>query len=110
MKIEYIKYTLYVFVALYILSSSGKSQMSYRKYDDLTRGVEYNIVKSQMESNHNTIKALNSQKSTLSSFKKEESIMKSRIQGVISAKQNENIRLNQKAILLIDSAPIVEVK
>jgi hypothetical protein len=88
-------------LALVITISGAKSQTTYQKYDATTRSTEYHIAKSQIESNKRYMKLLQEQKETLSLSR--DSKTRSRIQGVISAKENENFRLGQKAFLVMDA-------
>jgi hypothetical protein len=106
---NYIKQILLSIIFIYILISCSHGQTTYQKYDNVTRGAEYHIAKSQIESNRKMIKMLNSEKSNYSVLRKDESISRSRIQGVISAKQSENFRLNQKAFMLMDANKIGDV-
>ena len=84
-------------------------QVTYQKYDCVTRGAEYHIVKSQIESNRQMIKMLENEKAKHSVMDSRGSITRSRIQGVIGAKEDENFRLGQKAFLLIDANKIEDV-
>ena len=90
--------TLFAFTTLNV-----NAQSTYQKYDCVTRGVEYNITKSQINSNMKTMELMKESKKNYSVFNKSDSITRSRIQNVASAKQNENFRLNQKAFLLKDA-------
>ena len=90
--------TLFAFTTL-----NANAQSTYQKYDCVTRGVEYNITKSQINSNMKTMELMKESKKNYSVFNKSDSITRSRIQNVASAKQNENFRLNQKAFLLKDA-------
>jgi len=98
--------TLFVFM---IANSSSKAQSTYQKYDCVTRGVEYNITKSQINSNIKTMELLKESKKNYSIFNKSDSITRSRMQNIVSAKQNENFRLNQKAFLLMDANKIDDI-
>ena len=102
-----IKSIILTILALIIAISGAKAQTSYQKYDDVTRGAEYHIVKSQIESNKRYNKLLQEQKNSLSLT--QDSKLRSRIQGVISAKENENFRLGQKAFLIMDANKIEDV-
>lgn len=84
-------------------------QMTYQKYDCTTRGAEYHIAKSQMESNRQMIKMLEYEKSKYNVMDPRGSVTRSRIQGVIGAKEEENFRLGQKAFLLNDANKIDDV-
>ena len=84
-------------------------QVTYQKYDCVTRGAEYHIVKSQIESNRQMIKMLENEKAKHSVMDSRGSVTRSRIQGVIGAKEDENFRLGQKAFLLIDANKIEDV-
>ena len=84
-------------------------QVTYQKYDCVTRGVEYHIAKSQIESNRQMIRMLENEKATHSVMNSRGSIARSRIQGVIGAKQDENFRLGQKAFLLNNANKINDV-
>ena len=81
----------------------ARAQTTYQRYDCLTRGVEYHIAKSQIESNRQMIKMLENEKKKHSVLNAQGSITRSRIQGVIGAKQEENFRLGQKTFLLMDA-------
>ena len=81
----------------------ASAQTTYQRYDCVTRGVEYHIAKSQIESNRQMIKMLENEKKKHSVLNAQGSITRSRIQGVIGAKQEENFRLGQKAFLLMDA-------
>jgi hypothetical protein len=89
--------------AFNIISAESKAQSTYQKYDCVTRGVEYNITKSQINSNMKTMELIKESKKNYSVFNKSDSITRSRMQNLVSAKQNENFRLNQKAFLLRDA-------
>jgi len=89
--------------SLLVWISVACAQTTYQRYDCLTRGVEYHIAKSQMESNRQMIKMLENEKKKHSVLNAQGSITRSRIQGVIGAKQEENFRLGQKAFLLMDA-------
>ena len=102
-----IKSIILAILALIITISGAKAQTSYQKYDDVTRGAEYHIVKTQIESNKRYNKLLQEQKNSLSLT--QDSKLRSRIQGVISAKENENFRLGQKAFLIMDANKIEDV-
>jgi hypothetical protein len=52
---------------------------------------------------------LKKQKESYSVLDKDQSVTRSRIQGVISAKENESFRLNQKAFMLMDANKISDV-
>ena len=65
--------------------------------------MEYRIAKSQIESNRQMIKMLENEKKKHSVLNAQGSVTRSRIQGVIGAKQEENFRLGQKAFLLMDA-------
>lgn len=98
---EKFKHILIFIIAIIIAYSSANAQSTYQKYDTVTRGAEYHIVKSQIESNKKQIQMLQYQKTSLNL--KDNSILRSRVQGVISAKTDENFRLGQKAFLLMDA-------
>jgi NADH:ubiquinone oxidoreductase subunit D len=89
--------------SLLVLISAARAQTTYQRYDCLTRGVEYHIAKSQIESNRQMIEMLENEKKKHSVLNAQGSITRSRIQGVIGAKQEENFRLGQKAFLLMDA-------
>lgn len=78
----------------------ARAQTTYQRYDCLTRGVEYHIAKSQIESNRQMIKMLENDKRNHSVLNPQSSITRSRIQGVIGAKQEENFRLGHKVFFL----------
>lgn len=88
---------------LTLLITPARSQTTYQRYDCLTRGVEYHIAKSQIESNRKMIRMLENEKRKHSVLNPQGSVTRSRIQGVIGAKQEENFRLSQKAFLLMDA-------
>ena len=102
-----IKSIILAILALIITISGSKAQTTYQKYDDVTRGAEYHIVKTQIESNKRYNKLLQEQKNSLSLT--QDSKLRSRMQGVISAKENENFRLGQKAFLIMDANKIEDV-
>jgi hypothetical protein len=102
-----IKYIILAIFAIIIGANNGKAQTTYQSYDQVTRGAEYHVAKAQIESNKKQMQYLNQQKSKLSLT--QDSQTRSRIQGVISAKSDENFRLNQKAFLLMDSKRIENV-
>lgn len=104
--LNYIKYSLYILIGLYIISSGGNAQMTYQSYDGTVRGIEYNIAKSQYQANEAIIQSYKAQKDLYSNFSPEGSIIRSRAQGVIGAKVNENHRLKIKMIILKKSSPI----
>lgn len=87
---DIIKYIIYVFVAVWAISSANAQQSC------LERGMDYHIAKSQKNSNFQMIKMLENQKQLLSIMKPNESIQRSRIQAVIGAKEQENFRLQRK--------------
>jgi hypothetical protein len=103
-----IKILITVF-AFSIINAECKAQSTYQKYDCVTRGVEYNIAKSQINSNIKTMEFLKESKKNYSVFDKNGSVTRSRIQNIVSAKQNENFRLNQKAFLIMDANRIDDV-
>ena len=102
-----IKHIALAILAFIIAASTSKAQSTYQKYDSVTRGVEYNISKSKITSNTKEIDLLKSTKDQYSVFK--ESKTRSQIRAVISAKENENFRLNQKAFLLMDANKVDDV-
>jgi len=79
------------------------AQTTYQRYDCVTRVLEYHIAKSQIESNRQMIKMLEDEKKKHSVLNAKGSVTRSRIQGLIGAKQEENFRLGQKAFLLMDA-------
>jgi len=97
------KRTLQLLVFFLCSMTSGHTQVTYQKYDCVTRGVEYHIAKSQIESNRQMIKMLENEKKKHSVLNAQGSVTRSRIQGVIGAKQEENFRLGQKTFLLMDA-------
>jgi hypothetical protein len=105
-----IKHILLIIIAFWIASNSCKAQSTYQKYDPVTRGVEYHIVKAQVESNFKTMQLLKDSKKNYSLSDKYGSITRSRIQGVYSSKENENFRLNQKAFLIMDANKIDNIE
>lgn len=84
------KYIIYIYIAIWSISNSNAQQSC------LEKGMDYNILSSQKNSNFQMIKMLENQKQTLSIMKPNESIQRSRIQAVISAKEHENFRLQRK--------------
>lgn len=104
--LNYIKYSIYLLIAFYIISSGAKAQMTYQAYDGTVRGIEYNIAKAQYQANEAIIQSYKAQKELYSNFSPQGSIMRSRAQGVIGAKVNENYRLKVKMIILKKSSPI----
>lgn len=104
--LNYLKYSIYVLIGIYIISSKSHAQVAYQKYDDTVRGVEYNIAKAQYQANNAIIENYKAQKELYSNFSSDGTIMRSRAQGIIGAKVNENHRLKTKMILLKKSAPI----
>jgi hypothetical protein len=99
----------FLFSSTLILISPLAAQTTYAKYDCVTRGAEYHAVKSQIESNKQEIRLLEEQKKKYSVMNSEGSHERSRIQALISAKQNENFRLQQKAFLLMDANKVENV-
>ena len=89
LNIEYIKYIIIIFIAIWSISSS-KAQSC------LEKGMDYHILKTQHNSNFQMVKMLENQRSSLTVMKPNESIQRSRIQAVIGAKQQENFRLQRK--------------
>jgi len=96
-------------MAQFLIAPVSFGQTTYQKYDCTTRGAEYHIAKSQMESNRQMIKMLEYEKSKYSVMDPRGSVTRSRIQGVIGAKEEENFRLGQKAFLLNDANKIGDV-
>jgi len=96
---KYIKYISLILIAFWALNKSH-AQVHYQKMDPSTRSVELLITKAQMQSNDEQIKFLNEKKKSLSLMNKDESVIRSRYQGFISAKENENFRLNHKVFLI----------
>jgi hypothetical protein len=97
--IKYIKYICLILIAFWAMNKC-QAQVSYQKMDTSSRSVEYYITKSQIQSNTEQIKYLNERKKSYSLFNKDESISRSRQQAIISAKENENFRLNHKVFLI----------
>ncbi len=98
-----------IIFSIILIYACGNAQTTYQRYDSSTKSAEYYLVKSQINSNTKMIEALKSTKTSYSNLNKNESISRSRIQGVISAKENENFRLNQKAYLLKDANNIEDI-
>lgn len=96
---KYLKYISLILIAFWALNKS-QAQVHYQQMDPSSRSVELLITKSQMDSNNEHIKYLNEQKKKLSIMNKDESITRSRYQAMISAKENENFRLNHKVFLI----------
>lgn len=105
-----IKTILLSVIFIWILISCSYSQVTYQKYDNVTRGAEYHIVKSQIQSNKKMIQMLNNEKNNHSILNQQGSISRSRIQAVVSAKESENFRLNQKAFMLMDANKIGDIE
>jgi len=103
----YIKYISLAIIAFLIATAKAKAQQAYHDYDVTSRGVEYHITRSQIDSNKQMIKYLNNQKEKLSILDSNGSVTRSRIQGIVSAKENENFRLNQKSYMLIETSEII---
>lgn len=102
--------SILVIIATLGISSVCNAQSTYQKYDSTTRGVEYHIAKSQINSNRKTMELFKESKKNYSVFDKTGSVTRSRIQGVICSKENENFRLNQKAFLLMDANKIENIE
>jgi hypothetical protein len=87
-------YNIIKYIILGILTivccSTGRSQDCYSK------GIEYHVTKAQYDSNFKQTKLIQYQKDNLNIFNKKECIERSRLQAVISAKDNENFRLKRK--------------
>lgn len=98
------KKIILAFVTIIVVYSCAHSQVSYQKYDSVTRGAEYNLAKSQIRSNLKQIELLNSTKEKYSVLN--DSKTRSQIRAIISAKENENFRLRQKAYLIMDANKI----
>jgi hypothetical protein len=98
---KYFEYSLYILVFFWVLSSQSKAQTSYQKYDNMTRRTEILLNKSQIKANNELIKYLNTSKNSMSTLTQSKD--QARIQRVISAKQDENSRLNQRVVLLLDN-------
>jgi NADH:ubiquinone oxidoreductase subunit D len=103
------KNIIIIIATIWLTISISKAQTTYQKYDGVTRGAEYHIAKSQIESNKKFVEMLKKQKESYSVLDKDQSVTRSRIQGVISAKENESFRLNQKAFMLMDANKISDV-
>lgn len=103
---HYIKYISLAIIGYLIATAKANAQQAYHDYDVTTRGVEYHITRSQIDSNKQMIKHLNNQKERSSVLDSNGSITRSRIQGIVSAKENENFRLNQKSYMLIETSEI----
>lgn len=103
------KNIIIIIATIWLTISISKAQTTYQKYDNLTRGAEYHIVKSQIQSNKKFVEMLKKQKDSYSVLDKDQSIVRSKIQGVVSAKEDENFRLNQKAFMLMDANKISDV-
>lgn len=105
---KFIKHTIFILVFIWIISCSH-AQVTYQKYDNVTRGAEYHIAKSQIQSNKKMIQMYNNEKKNYSVLNQQGSISRSRIQAVASAKESENFRLNQKAFMLMDANKIGDI-
>lgn len=103
------KNIIIIIATIWLTISISKAQTTYQKYDNVTRGAEYHIVKSQIQSNKKFVEMLKKQKDSYSVLDKDQSIIRSKIQGVVSAKEDENFRLNQKAFMLMDANKISDV-
>jgi hypothetical protein len=103
------KNIIIIIATIWLTLSIAKAQTTYQRYDNVTRGAEYHIAKSQVESNKKFVEMLKKQKESYSVLDKDQSVTRSRIQGVISAKENESFRLNQKAFMLMDANKISDV-
>jgi hypothetical protein len=97
--IKYIKYICFILIAFWAMNKCH-AQVAYQRMDPSSIAVEKHITKAQVESNIQQIKYLNEQKNSYSLFNKNESITRSRQQAIISAKENENFRLNHKIFLI----------
>jgi hypothetical protein len=95
-------------LVLIAICSSNHAQTSYQNYDPVTRGAEYHITTSQARSNQKQIDLLKSTKDSYSTI--DNSKTRSRIQAVISAKEDENFRLRQKSYLIMNSTRIDDVE
>jgi hypothetical protein len=94
-------------LGLIIICSCSYGQTSYQNYDSVTRGAEYHITTSQARSNQKQIELLKLTKNSYSTI--DNSKIRSRIQAVISAKEDENFRLRQKSYLIMNSTKIDDV-
>ena len=94
-------------LVLITIYSCSHAQTSYQNYDPVTRGAEYHIATSQVRSNQKQIDLLKSTKGSYSTI--DNSKTRSRIQAVISAKEDENFRLRQKSYLIMNSTRIDNV-
>jgi hypothetical protein len=96
--IKYVLRTILVII-ITIIACGGNA----RSQDCLTKGINYNLAKSQYDSNFKQIKLVQYQKDNLNIFNKKECIERSRMQAVIDAKENENFRLSRKMQHIIDN-------
>ena len=94
-------------LVLIAICSPSHAQTSYQNYDPVTRGAEYHITTSQARSNQKQIDLLKSTKDSYYTI--DNSKTRSRIQAVISAKEDENFRLRQKSYLIMNSTRIDNV-
>jgi len=98
------KRVLQLLLSFFYSIAPGHTQVTYQKYDCVTRGVEYHIAKSQIESNRQMIKMLENEKKKHSVLNAQGFITRSRIQGVIGAKEEENFRLGHKIFLIKEAS------
>ena len=66
--------TILTIVGALGIYSISNAQSTYQKYDSPTRGVEYNITKSQINSNKKTMELLKESKKSYSVFDKNGSL------------------------------------
>jgi len=100
------KYTIFAIFAFWLISSKSNAQVAYGRYDQQTTCYEKNLIDSQIKANDKTINLLKYQQGNNSLFTSQGSIMRSRMQATINAKEQENFRLNQKTFALSDSKVI----
>lgn len=99
----YFKYISYILFCFWLVCLNARAQTSYAKYDNHTTRLETKALDSQINYNNKNIESLRSERQNLSLYSSQGSIQRSRIQGLINAKENENFRLNQKRFSLDDS-------
>jgi len=100
------KYTIFALFAFWLISAKSNAQVTYGKYDQQTTCYEKSLIDSQIKANEKTINLLKYQQGNNSLFTSQGSIMRSRIQATVNAKEQENFRLNQKTFALSDSKVI----
>jgi hypothetical protein len=100
---KFMKYTIFALFAIWLVTCKSNAQVTYGKYDKQTTYYEKSLIDSQIKANDKTIGLLKYQQGNNSLFTSQGSIMRSRLQASINAKEHENFRLNQKTFALTDS-------